>query len=82
MFTVYVLYSREHNKIYVGYTSDLNSRLDSHNIYSTKGYTVKYRPWNLIHQEHFETKKEAIMREKQLKSAKGREFIWRLIDNN
>ena len=82
MFTVYVLFSREHNKIYVGYTSDLNSRLDSHNIYSTKGYTVKYRPWILIHQEHFDTKREATMREKQLKSAKGREFIWRLIDNN
>jgi putative endonuclease len=43
---------------------------------------VKYRPWNLIHQEHFDTKREAMMREKQLKSAKGREFIWRLIDNN
>ena len=32
--------------------------------------------------EHFETKREATMREKQLKSAKGREFIWRLISNN
>ncbi|MGB4972490.1 MAG: GIY-YIG nuclease family protein [Cyclobacteriaceae bacterium] len=80
MFTVYVLYSKSHNKIYVGFTSDLNSRLDSHNTYSTKGHTVKYRPWTLVHSELFETKKEAMEREKQLKSAKGREFIWGLIN--
>ncbi|MEM6360301.1 MAG: GIY-YIG nuclease family protein, partial [Bacteroidota bacterium] len=31
-FTVYVLYSPKFNKIYIGYSSDLQSRLDSHNI--------------------------------------------------
>jgi len=75
MFTVYLLYSKGHNKIYVGFTSDLSSRMDSHNIYSNKGHTVKYRPWTLIHSEVYGTKKEAMMREKQLKSGKGREFM-------
>ncbi|MEQ8928176.1 MAG: GIY-YIG nuclease family protein [Fulvivirga sp.] len=79
MFTTYVLYSAGHNKIYIGYTSDLENRLASHNIFATKGYTVKYRPWIIIHQESFPSKKEAIIREKQLKSAKGRELIWNLI---
>ncbi|MDZ4713917.1 MAG: GIY-YIG nuclease family protein [Cytophagales bacterium] len=30
-FHVYALHSEPHNKIYVGYTSDLNARLESHN---------------------------------------------------
>ena len=78
-FTVYVLYSRTHNKIYIGYTSDLANRLDSHNIYAKKGYTVRYRPWEVIYTEHFKLKQQAIKREKQLKSAKGRTFVWNLI---
>ena len=76
MFKVYVLYSPQHLKIYVGFTSDLENRMDSHNIYSKKGYTAKFRPWEIVFTEDYEVKKEATTREKQLKTAKGREFIW------
>jgi putative endonuclease len=62
MFTVYVLYSPSHNKIYIG-------------------YTLKYRPWEIIHTEFFETKLAAMKREIELKSANGRQFIWNLIKN-
>jgi len=31
MFTVYVLYSQQHDKIYIGYTSNLQERFRSHN---------------------------------------------------
>ena len=79
MFTVYVLYSETYHKIYIGYTSDLKQRLLSHNIFAKKGYTVKYRPWILIYSEEFNSKAEAMKREKELKSAKGRDFIWSLI---
>ncbi|MEM9390746.1 MAG: GIY-YIG nuclease family protein, partial [Bacteroidota bacterium] len=61
---------------------NLQSGLDSHNIYSKKGYTVKYRPWKVIHTENYANKKEAMNREKQLKTAKGREFIWNLVKNS
>jgi len=77
-FHVYVLYSPDHNKIYVGYSGSLESRLASHNDLATKGWTVKFRPWELIHTEEFETKGEAMVREKQLKSGQGREFIRRI----
>jgi putative endonuclease len=80
MFTVYVLYSQTFRKIYVGYTSNLEQRLHSHNYLSNKGYTVKYRPWLVLYQEIFNTKAEAMVREKQLKSAQGRAFIWGLVD--
>ena len=74
-FYVYVLYSPSHDQIYIGHTSDLENRLLSHNQLATKGWTIRYRPWTLVYQETFETKSEAMKREKQLKSAKGREFI-------
>jgi len=81
MFTTYVLYSEKHDKIYIGYTSNLQQRLISHNELATKGWTIKFRPWKLIYKEEYETKSEAMKREKQLKSYKGRTFIRDLIDN-
>ena len=79
MYTVYVLYSEKFNKIYVGFTSDLENRLLSHNVLSKKGWTIRYRPWELIHAENFESKKQAMAREKQLKGGQGRKFIWEQI---
>ena len=81
MYTVYVIFSEKYQKIYTGFTSNINQRLLAHNELETKGYTPKYRPWKLIYNEEFVLKSEAMKREKQLKSAKGREFIWKLIGN-
>jgi putative endonuclease len=81
MFTTYVLYSEKYDKIYIGYTSNLQQRLISHNQLATKGWTIKFRPWQLIYKEEFEIKSEATKREKQLKSYQGRTFIRNLIDN-
>ncbi|WP_245989035.1 GIY-YIG nuclease family protein [Pelobium manganitolerans] len=57
----------------------MEQRLISHNQLATKGFTLKYRPWELVYKEIFADKKGAMVREKQLKTAKGREFIWSLI---
>jgi len=79
MFTVYVLYSKDYNKIYIGFTSDLVQRFLSHNELGKKGWTIKFRPWQLIHTEEFQLKSDAIKREKELKTATGRNYIWSLI---
>ena len=79
MFTVYALYTADFDKIYIGFTSDLEERLNSHNRLATKGWTIKFRPWTLIHTETIHSKAEALRREKELKSAKGRLFIRSLI---
>ena len=76
MYTVYVLFSVEHNKIYIGYTGNLEQRLLSHNELGKKGWTIKYRPWKLIYHQNFETKQEALLKEKELKSGRGRDWIW------
>ena len=79
MFTVYVLYSEKYDKLYVGYTSDLKQRLLSHNELSRKGWTVKYRPWELIYTDKFTDKSSAMKRERELKSHKGRDILRTLI---
>ena len=81
MFYVYVLYSKTFDKIYIGSTSDLSTRFLFHNKLAKKGYTVRFRPWAIAYTEQYQTKAEAITREKQLKSARGREFIWKLVAN-
>ena len=75
MYTVYILFSESYDKIYIGYTSNLKQRFLSHNELSKKGWTIKFRPWKIIHTEEFESKTEALFREKQLKGAKGRKWI-------
>jgi putative endonuclease len=79
MFTVYILHSVKFNKTYVGFTSDLEARFKSHNELGTKGWTIKYRPWKIIHTEEYPTKEEAMKREIWLKSGVGREYIKREI---
>ncbi|OGI66161.1 hypothetical protein A3A95_00395 [Candidatus Nomurabacteria bacterium RIFCSPLOWO2_01_FULL_39_18] len=83
MFTVYAIYSQTSDKIYIGQTIDIDSRLKQHN--SNGGdhlgkFTLQNRgPWALIHKEAFPTRTEAIKRERQLKSFRGREFVKNLI---
>jgi len=78
-FVVYILFSEAYSKTYVGFTSNLIERFKSHNYMSKKGYTIKFRPWKVIHVEFFTTKSEALKREKIFKSGKGREIIKKII---
>ncbi|GIZ08865.1 GIY-YIG nuclease family protein [Flavobacterium sp. UMI-01] len=81
-FVVYIIYSEKFNKNYSGFTSNLIERFKSHNELSSKGYTLKFRPWKVIHVEFFNSKSEAMKREKYLKTGVGREFIKNLIQNS
>ncbi|MDN5204898.1 GIY-YIG nuclease family protein [Fulvivirgaceae bacterium BMA10] len=80
MYYTYVLFSPIHRKIYIGYSSNLMERIRSHNELATKGWTIRYRPWILAYYEMHATKALAMKREKQLKSAQGRKFIWGIVE--
>ena len=67
---VYIIYSKKSNRNYTGYTSHLIQRFHSHNIFG-KDSTRLYRPWLVIHVEFFESKTEALKREKYFKSGRG-----------
>ena len=75
---VYVLRSESTGKTYVGQTSDLERRLHEHNDPDchTTLYTKRNSgPWRLIHSEESSSRSEAMRREKELKSGKGRDWI-------
>ena len=80
MYNTYVLYSPRFNKIYVGFSGDIHNRLLIHNNPDNRGWTVKFQPWDIFYSEEFMTKAEAMKREKQLKSSRGRVFIWGMIN--
>ncbi|QQS44358.1 GIY-YIG nuclease family protein [Candidatus Roizmanbacteria bacterium] len=77
MFFVYALYNKKHDKIYIGQTEKLEERIDLHNRGIFKGsYTSRYDgEWILIYQEACKTRQDALRREKQLKSYRGRQHI-------
>jgi putative endonuclease len=54
------------------------NRFKSHNQFG-KDWTAGFRPWVVIYCEYFADKKDAMHREKQLKSAAARERIHDLI---
>jgi putative endonuclease len=70
----YVLRSVNFPRNYIGFSSNIENRLEQHNSGKTTS-TRPYKPWVLMFYEEFETKLEAIKREKWLKSGIGREFI-------
>lgn len=76
MYVVYSIYNRQSKKVYIGQTIDIEKRIKEHNDHAYKGYTARFQgEWKLIYTESVSTRAEALMREKQLKSYKGREYI-------
>jgi putative endonuclease len=71
LYTVYVLFSEEHQKIYIGYTSNLLQRFKSHQFLG-KDWSARYRPWIVIYCEYFSEKSDTQKREKQLKQYRNR----------
>lgn len=51
-FTTYILYSKLLDTYYIGYTSDMTSRLLRHNQKS-KGFTGKVNDWEVVYKEYF-----------------------------
>ena len=78
MYTLYILYSKNLDRFYVGYTNDLVRRLREHNRIKGK-YTDTGIPWELVYKETFETKKDAMAMEKFIKSRKSKKYILDLI---
>ena len=74
MYFVYVLKSENNWRFYVGMTDNVERRIKEHNSGKTKS-TKGYRPWIFFFKEEFQTRKEARVREKYLKSGTGKEYI-------
>jgi len=66
MFYVYIIYSKKFDKYYKGFSENPKQRLLDHNLGKSK-YTKLFIYWELIHLEIYDTKKDALIREKKLK---------------
>ena len=71
MFFVYILQSLKDSKRYIGSTNDISRRLEEHNEGRVK-YIRNRIPFKLVHVEEYNTKEEALQREKYIKSRKGK----------
>jgi len=80
-YMMYIIYSRSHNRYYIGSTGDMQKRLKKHNSGATKS-TKLYRPWVLVYVESFASKSEACKREIKVKSYKHGEAFKKLLRSN
>jgi putative endonuclease len=74
MYTVYAIKSKTRNYIYVDMTNDLERRIEEHHRGENTS-TKAYRPFVLIYFQAYNTRIEARIREKYLKSGIGKEFL-------
>jgi putative endonuclease len=75
MFFVYILFSKQYLKTYIGFTSNIEARISAHNHPINKGWTKRYQPSECLYHEAFQSKKEAMKREIWFKSGVGRKWI-------
>lgn len=74
MFVVYILKSKKDNGWYIGYSADLPQRISQHNNGECKSTRAR-RPLQVIYVEGYLDKRDALGREKFLKSGAGRRFL-------
>jgi len=75
---VYILKSEKDGTYYVGHTSDLGERLNRHNQ-GRSAYTRSKCPWKLVYQEAFDSKAEAMRREREIKEKRSRGYIEQMV---
>jgi putative endonuclease len=78
MYYVYAIKSNTRNYVYVGMTNNLERRFQEYNSGWNKT-TEPYRPFKLIYTEEHETRIEARIRERRLKSGYGKGFLKHLV---
>lgn len=74
MFYTYILLC-DNGTYYKGFTKDLEHRYQEHLNGTAAQYTAKHKPIKIAYYETFESKAEAVAREKYFKSGSGREWL-------
>ena len=80
-FFVYALYSAKLDVVYIGQTKDLDKRLSDHKKGYSK-YTSRSDDWIMFYSEDCDSRANAMLREGELKSSKGRRFLRKLYEQN
>jgi putative endonuclease len=81
MFFAYVAKSVNFDYFYKGHCEHLEDRLAQHN--SGKTDSIRhYIPFVMVYHEEFQTREEAIKRERYFKTAAGRRFLKHKLDSS
>lgn len=64
---VYILTNKSNKVLYIGVTSNLQTRINQHKLKLVDGFTKKYNVNKLVYVEEFRDVNEAIAAEKKLK---------------
>jgi putative endonuclease len=78
MYFVYILYSAQIDRHYIGSTENIESRLSKH-LSQHSGFTGKAKDWVIVYSEELASKTEALKRELEVKKWKSRKMIEVLI---
>ena len=78
MYWLYILYSKNLDRYYIGISQNPDQRLSFHN-HSPKGWTKRGRPWVEVFRHPFPNRSEAQRAERFIKRQKSRAFIQRVI---
>lgn len=70
--------SKKDGSYYIGQTADLSRRIKWHNMGNSR-YTKNKIPWELKYVEEYDSRKEAVRREREIKRKKSRKYIKYLI---
>ncbi len=78
MYYVYVLLSEKDNNFYIGFSENVEQRLDEHNAGKNVSTRLR-RPFRLIYCEGHTSKSDALRREKYFKSSKGKTTLKQIL---
>jgi len=80
MYYTYVLLSEIDKKFYIGFTKELEERIEEHNN-GLVSSTARRRPLKLVYFEACLNQTDAIKREKYFKSGFGRRYLNNRLEN-
>jgi putative endonuclease len=75
---LYILKSQSIDKYYTGSSDNPEKRLGFHNTIK-KGFTSRYKPWEIVFKQEFESKGLALAAERKIKKWKSKKMIEKII---
>jgi putative endonuclease len=76
LFYVYMVQSASRRALYIGMTNNLHKRVWQHKTHAFEGFSDHYNAVRLVYWESFDDVRNAIDREKQLKSWRREKKLW------
>jgi putative endonuclease len=77
-YSLYILKSQSAEKYYTGISANPELRLSYHNTIE-KGFTSRYRPWEIVFTKEYESKEIAHQVELEIKSWKSKKMLEKIL---